>query len=490
MASGGTTLFEKGRIKEEGQTTAATTTDPKLATDSSGFSSSDDGHIVGEVRNMSESDFEKQKIEEGNAKFHRLGWKRLTIVLIVTAIALGSLSLPGAFATLGMVAGVICTIGLGIIAMYTSYVVGQMKIKYPEIAHFADVGRLMFGRTGYEILGAMFSLQLVFTTGSHVLTGKIMFNNLTDNGACSIVFGVVSAVILFFGAIPPSFAEMAVLGYIDFVSIVAAILITIIATGVKAGDAPGGLQAVNWSAWPKENLSLAEAFIAIANIVFAYSFSLCQFSFMDEMHTPTDFPKSILSLGIIEIVIYTLTGALVYAFVGADVQSPALLSAGPLVSKVAFGIAIPVIFISGSINTVVVGRYLHGRMFKGSVIRYINTPTGWTTWIGLGAALTVLAWVIAEAIPFFSDLLAICSSLFISGFTFYIPAVMWFWFIKQGKWYERKNLPLSIMNGVCFAIGMIVLGVGTYSSIQDIVSFLRASPSFIVGLPRKYRELN
>ena len=181
-------------------------------------------------------------------------------------------------------------------------------------------------------------------------------------------------------------------------------------------------------------------------------------------------------MGVIEIIIYTLTGALVYAFVGVDVQSPALLSAGPLVSKVAFGIALPVIFISGSINTVVVGRYLHTRMFRKSVIRYINTPMGWATWLGLDAVITIIAWVIAEAIPFFSDLLAICSSLFISGFTFYIPAIMWFWFIKEGKWYERKNLPLSIMNAFCFCIGLIVLGLGTYSSIWDIVSFLTLLP--------------
>jgi len=447
---------------------------PKYGVDSG---SSSDGDVVGEVQNMSAADFEKQKREEGHAKFHQLGWKRLTVVLIVTAIALGALSLPGAFATLGMVAGVICTVGLGLVAMYTSYVVGQMKVKYPEIAHFADVGRLMFGRVGYEVLGVMFCLQLIFTTGSHVLTGKIMFGNLTEDGACSIVFGVVSAIILFLVAIPPSFAEMAILGYIDFASIAAAILITIIATGIKSSGAPGGLEAVNWSAWPKEGITVAEAFIAIANIVFAYSFSLCQFSFMDEMHTPTDFPKSILSLGVIEIIIYTLTGALVYAFVGVDVQSPALLSAGPLVSKVAFGIALPVIFISGSINTVVVGRYLHTRMFRKSVIRYINTPMGWATWLGLDAVITIIAWVIAEAIPFFSDLLAICSSLFISGFTFYIPAIMWFWFIKEGKWYERKNLPLSIMNAFCFCIGLIVLGLGTYSSIWDIVSFPSPSPA-------------
>ena len=427
---------------------------------------------VGEVRAVAvpDQDYEKQKAAEGEAHFHRLGWKRLTIVLIVTAVALGSLSLPGAFATLGMVAGVILTVGIGLVAMYASYVVGQMKLKYPHISHYTDAGRMMFGKVGYEIISVMFVLQLVFITGSHVLTGAIMFGNLTNDGACTIVFTVVSAIVLFLVALPPSFSEMAILGYIDFASIVAAIFITIISTGVRAGELPGGVSSVVWSAWPKEDLSLAEAFIAITNIVFAYSFALCQFSFMDEMHTPAHFDKAILTLGVFEIFLYTITGALVYAFVGADVRSPALLSAGPMVSKVAFGIAIPVIFISGSINTTVVARYIHGRVYKNSVVRYVNTPMGWATWIALDAVITLLAWVVASAIPFFSDLLAICSSLFVSGFSFYFPAIMWFMFIREGGFFERKNIALTAANALCFLVGVIVLGVGTYASIWDIVS--------------------
>ena len=303
------------------------------------------------------------------------------------------------------------------------------------------------------------------------LTGTIAFLNLTNNGACSLVFGIVSAIILFLVATPPSFSEVAILGYIDFVSIMLAIGITVIATAVTAGQSVGGLSSVNWSAWPKENLSFAEAFIAITNIVFAYSFAVCQFSFMDEMHTPKDYVKSIWALGIIEIIIYTLTGAFIFAFVGQDVKSPALLSAGTTISKVAFGIALPVIFISGSINGTTVARYLHGRIYKNSVVRFINTKKGWTTWFLLLASLTIMAWVIAEAIPFFSDLLSIMSALFISGFTFYLPAMMWFMLIKKGKWYAKENLLLSIVNAIVFVIGIITLVAGTYAAVVDIVSY-------------------
>ena len=94
-------------------------------------------------------DAEQQKAEEGQAHFRRLGWKRLTVVLIVEAIALGSLSLPSAFATLGMVAGVLLTVGIGFIAIYTSHIVGQVKLKFPDVNHYADAGKLLMGKLSF-----------------------------------------------------------------------------------------------------------------------------------------------------------------------------------------------------------------------------------------------------------------------------------------------------------------------------------------------------
>ncbi|KAK7748697.1 hypothetical protein SLS53_000719 [Cytospora paraplurivora] len=421
--------------------------------------------VVGEVSDWNDVE---NRGADGHSKFKQLGWKRLTVILIVEAIALGSLSIPSAFATLGMVAGVIICIGLGFVAIYTSYVVGQVKLAFPHVTHYADAGQLLMGRFGYELVGVMFTLQLVFLVGSHSLTGTIAFNNITDNATCSLVFGVVSAIILLLLAIPPSFAEVAILGYIDFVSIILAIGITIIGTGVTQHQ--GLIAASDWSAWPKEGLTFVEAFVSVGNIIFAYSFAVCQFSFMDEMHTPADFVKSVWWLGIIEMVIYTVTGALIYVFVGQSVQSPALLSAGNLLSKIAFGVALPVIFISGSINGTTVGRYIHGRIYKNSPNRFINTRMGWITWISVISIVTIIAWVIAEAIPFFSDLLSICSCLFISGFTFYFPAWMWFKLIKKGKWYSKENIFLAIVNAIVFILGMIILGGGTYASVQDVIN--------------------
>ena len=379
--------------------------------------------------------------------------------------------MPSAFASLGMVAGVIVTVGIGLIAIYTSYNIGQVKLKHPHVQHYADAVGLMWGRFGYELASVMFVLLLVLVTGSHVLTGTIAWIRIVDRpGLCALIWGVISAILLFCLALPPTFHEFAILGYIDFVSIIVAILITMVATGVQASKAQGGLSAVPWSAWPPPDISFASVFLSTTNIVFAYSFAVCQYSFMGEMHTPPDYVKSIWALGLIEIFIYTLTGAIIYSFVGKDVSSPAILSGSEVVSRVAFGIALPVIFISGAINTTVVGKYIMGRVFPNSELRYVNTRKGWIIWLMLIAGLTIIAWVIAEAIPFFNALLGIISSLFISGFTFYFPALFWFAIIKEGKWNDSaKNIGLSITNALVFCVGICVLGCGTYASVEDIL---------------------
>ncbi|CAH0052399.1 unnamed protein product [Clonostachys solani] len=414
------------------------------------------------------------KIEEGEAKFHRLGWKRLAVILIVEAVALGSLSLPAAYATLGMVCGVILTVGLGFAAIYASYVIGEVKLKYPEVRHYTDIGRLLLGEFGYWVLTVGFVVSLILVTGSHCLTGKIAFASVTGSDVCTLVFSIVSAIILLALAIPPSFAEIAILGYVDFASIAAAILITMIATGIQSTGQQEELASAAWSAWPRKDITFTKAMTAVANIVFAYAFAVAQPSFMDELHTPQDFKKSVMAVGVIEIGIYTLTGSIIYYFVGQDVKSPALLSAGPLISRVAFGVAFPVIFVSGSINITVLCRYLHGQMYRSTVTQYVNTVKGWTTWLTLVSVVSILAWIIAEAIPFFNELLSIISSLFVSGFSYYLPPLMWFALIKEGPWYARHNLLTALGNFIVLVIGLIALGCGTYASVIEIINKFQA----------------
>ena len=94
---------------------------------------------------------EVTRLDKTTSKSKKVGWKKLTVLLIVEAIALGTLGMPSAFAALGMVAGVILTIVFGIVAIFAGILVGKVKVKHPDVKNYADAVRLFFGSIGYWV---------------------------------------------------------------------------------------------------------------------------------------------------------------------------------------------------------------------------------------------------------------------------------------------------------------------------------------------------
>ncbi|PWN24584.1 N amino acid transport system protein [Jaminaea rosea] len=410
-------------------------------------------------------------------KFHKLSWLRLTSVMIVEAIALGSLSMPASFATLGLVPALLIVIGMGIISYVCSIHIGRTWLANREMTSYPMAGELLFVRmfgeggrkTGRYFTTTIFLLLLIFTTGSHALTGRLMFNALSDNAICQVGFSAISAIILFILALPKTFNEMGWLGYVDFASIVIAIIITIIGSGVEGSQRPGGLDAVQWYAVNPEAPTFASAFLAVTNITFAYAYAQCQFSFMSELKRPREYTKSVGLLVSVEMVIYCLTGSLIYRFSGQQVESPALLGLSPTLSKVAFGVAIPVIFISGSINSVTAGRFIYDWKYKGTRHELINTKQGNIAWVGIIAVITIIAWLVAELIPIFSALLGIISAAFISFFSYTFPALFYIYFLRDGSWNaSMRNMVFTVLNILIAVGGLFIVVAGIYASAIDI----------------------
>lgn len=75
------------------------------------------------------------------------------------------------------------------------------------------------------------------------------------------------------------------------------------------------------------------------------------FGIMAELEDPRDYPKAICLLQGLDISLYIIAAIVIYRFTGADVASPALGSAGPLISKIAYGIALPTVSLNYSIQS-------------------------------------------------------------------------------------------------------------------------------------------
>lgn len=78
--------------------------------------------------------------------------------MMKSQIGLGVLSIPGAFDTLGLIPGVLCLLAVAVITTWSNHIVGVFKLNHPEIYGVADVGGMISGRLGREILGAGFAL--------------------------------------------------------------------------------------------------------------------------------------------------------------------------------------------------------------------------------------------------------------------------------------------------------------------------------------------
>lgn len=64
---------------------------------------------------------------------------------------------------------------------------------------------------------------------------------------------------------------------------------------------------------------------------------------MAELKDARDFPKALALLQTIDMTLYIVAAVVIYRYTGADVASPALGSAGPLISRIAYGIALPTV---------------------------------------------------------------------------------------------------------------------------------------------------
>lgn len=71
--------------------------------------------------------------EEGDVKYKTLEWWQAGMIMIAETISLGILSLPSVLAVVGLVPGFLIILGLGVLATYSGYVIGQFKQEYPWV---------------------------------------------------------------------------------------------------------------------------------------------------------------------------------------------------------------------------------------------------------------------------------------------------------------------------------------------------------------------
>lgn len=308
------------------------------------------------VRSKSEGEVQDAvfgNAEEGGPDFRSVTWLGASVLMMKSEMGIGILSIPDAFGTLGLIPGVIILLVISGITTWSSYVVGVFKLKHPQVYGFADTAELIFGPLGREIASVAFCLLWIFVAASGLLGVSIGLNAVSTHGTCTAVFVAVSAIIGFLVSSVRTLNKMSWLAWAGMISVVVAVFCLTVAVGVqdRPAEAPQeGPYVSNYQLFGSP--TFAEASAAIGSIIFAFCGVPAYFSVVSEMADPRQYPYSLALCRGVATSVYLTIGIVVYYYCGSYVASPALGSAGVLMKKVCYGLALP-----GLIMSMVV--YLH-----------------------------------------------------------------------------------------------------------------------------------
>lgn len=316
--------------------------------------------------------------------------------------------------------------------------------------------------------------------GLHVLIGAEYLNTMTGGAVCTVGFSAIVAVISFFCSLPRTFDTLSKIATLSALFTFISVMLATIFAGIEdhpEGYNTGGPKGLlvgppKVLVIPEAGTTFVSAMNAFLNISYTFIGQITLPSFIAEMKNPQDFPKALWAVTICEIIVFGLVGSVVYAYTGTQYNTaPAFGSLGnEMYKKVSFSFMIPTLIFLGVLYASVSARFIFFRIFEGTRHKGNHTVVGWASWAGILAVTWIVAFIVAEVIPFFSDLLSLMSSLFDSffGFIFWGTAYFRMRNADYGPgWVKRRGirgLTGFVVNVVIILIGLFMLTAGTYVS--------------------------
>lgn len=419
--------------------------------------------------------------EEFNQNFRTCSWQHTAGLMLSEYIVLAIMSFPWSYSVLGLVPGLILTVFVAVTVLYTGLIITDFCERFPHLRNVCDIGQYLLGggRWAWYATAFCFLANNTLIQGLHVLVGAKYLNTVTNHSICSVGFTAIVAGISMIFSLPRTFSAMSWVGYFSAATMFIAVVLAMVFAGVQ--DHPDKFDGtpVVFRAFPAEGTSFVDGMSAFLNIVYTFVGQITYPQFISEMKNPREFKKVLWIVTTCEVIIFALAGSIMYVYVGnAYMTGPAF---GSLIRKykiISFSFAIPTIIFVGALYANISAKLVYDQIFKNTRHRYSWTSTSWIFWTLVLFMTWVMAFIIAEVIPFFSDLLSLMSSLFDCwfGFVFWGLAYIRLRKVKYGghsnltKW-EKLNYGISYF---LIATGLYILGPGLYASVQSIINNYKA----------------
>ncbi|GJJ09210.1 hypothetical protein Clacol_003432 [Clathrus columnatus] len=403
---------------------------------------------------------------------------------------------------ISFVSGVLLFFFLGLAAFYTGMQLWYMYLnldsdEYP-VHNYSDLTERIYGRFARHCINVLQTIQLLFNV--------------------AVCFSVLAVIWTVIGMTVGQIRSLQNYGNLAHFAIWLNLLVIFITMGAVAHSPPNfqaAMQENNVSMGTGQvitsatiNLPFTAQIVGVMQMVYSYGGAMLFIELMAEMKRPFDFWKGMVCAQLLIVTVYLLFGVYVYAFQGQYTINPAnqgisgfgLQTATNILSLVS---AIIAAGLYGNIGLKVIYVNIVQDIFKGPPL---ISRGGRFIWVGLVLAYWALAFVIASAVPQFSNISGLVAALCILQFTYTFPPILFVGFIMQrdaiqgqpeytpgievsqirpdtwynfSRWWRGfKNLWwLNTFNFLIFLAALATAGLGAFSSIEGIIAGFKVAGS-------------
>lgn len=396
---------------------------------------------------------------DGIEDFRTVSWVHTTVILLKLIFATGVLTIPSAMYVLGAFPGAINVLGWQALNTWGALVLGQFRLRHPGCHSIADMGMLVGGPIVKEITGILFLVAFVIVAASGMVGVSTALNALSNHSLCTNYFSIIAALMVGLCASVRKFEKIAWITWAGFISVFVAVFIVVV--GVTTRDRPAAAPQTGPYDFGYHVIGhpTFAAGITAASTIFCSSAGTSAFlPVMSEMRNPRHYSRAVMwCMGFVT-ASYLSFSLVVYKWCGKWVASPSLGSAGPTVKKVAYGIGIIGLLVSGALYVHVSAKYIFVRILRKSKHLQANTVVHWGTWLGCVAGTTIVSFLIASGVPIFNYLLSLAGSIAFAPLALGYPG--WLWIYDHPNHWKG-----NILQKLMYLAHVILIGISAFLTI-------------------------
>mmetsp|Transcript_5930 Transcript_5930/g.10310 ORF Transcript_5930/g.10310 Transcript_5930/m.10310 type:complete len:453 (+) Transcript_5930:28-1386(+) len=409
-------------------------------------------------------------------------WLTVSKLQIGDMIGVGVLAIGSAFANLGWVLGLVFSIGFLPLNIYLSLLMWEARNIHPKATSFPLMAKATINNKGFTLVTLLsLYLLILLIEGSYLIQlGASLSDIAYGNDICKYWWSIIVCAFLMLPMLMVRTLNSARwFLWVNCACILVTVLIVvgyILAQLSEHGKSPENVSGTDVI---PADMTWKTFFGGFSTLAFAYNGMIIYLEMMAEMKKPEDWPKTFTVSGPFQIILYLLVGVSAYIYLGAAANN----GGGSLLDYLPKGSAISVVsnvllflylsvayLIKGNIMT----RVFHNAMFPKTLNH--RTRESYVHHSISATLVIVITYLIANAVPIFSQLIQITGSLLVPITGFIMPITF--------VWYSRKSVGIRTSNleKVGFVLILIVFItltiVGTLANVLSIIDTYKSSPPF------------